>query len=142
MLIETLSVWFLRHCSETQVIWETLNPKVCTYQVQVAYLSRRIMYNVDQGRTLIVYDTTLANYGLRRECKHIISFRLVICTLAILHKVELVPRSRQLFLDSKPRHTKLLASTVWTRSMLYNLDLYEIYLRLLLDLNSTKNGLV
>ena len=27
MLIETLSVWFLRHCSETQTIWETLNPK-------------------------------------------------------------------------------------------------------------------
>jgi hypothetical protein len=31
--IKTLSVWFLRHCSETQAIWKTLNPKVRTYRL-------------------------------------------------------------------------------------------------------------
>ena len=33
MLNETLSVWFLQHCSETQAIWRTLNPKVYTYKL-------------------------------------------------------------------------------------------------------------
>ena len=56
MAIETLSVWFLRHCSETQAIWETLNPKVHTYQlykyaqtaqVQVAYLNGRLLYTTN-----------------------------------------------------------------------------------------------
>ena len=33
MFIETLSVWFLQHFGETQAIWETLNPKIRTYQL-------------------------------------------------------------------------------------------------------------